>query len=60
MYQHRRRQKSVADGFDPRYEEMERQLEADPAKFDKVYGAKGQILVGMNQRARDAGEKRAK
>ena len=39
---------------DPNAERMAAQLEADPEEFDRVYGARGAITVGLYQRAKDA------
>lgn len=55
-FRERRRRESIAAGYDPKLEEMARQLRDDPDRFDRTYGAHGRVLVGLNEAARAAGD----
>ncbi len=55
-WRERRRRESIAANYDPKLEEMERQLREDPDKFDRIYGPHGRVLVGLNQKARLAAD----
>lgn len=55
-YRERRRRDSIAANYDPKLEEMARQLREDPDRFDRVDGPHGGGLVWLNEFARDPDE----
>lgn len=55
-FRQKRRREQLAASYEPDLEEMERLLREDPDRFDRTFGPRGRITVGMNQAARAAGE----
>ena len=57
-YRHWRRRQSIADTCkpNPRTDRMRKLLDDDPEAFDSTYGARGLLILGMHEAARDAAD----